>query len=181
MTMLGASAGNWLGVFRHWCFESFKVFPAVLAEGGSGKGNTSCADTCVAAQNKPARQTERRVAYVFIGFPLLVGLMVYSYTRIPFASTAFVPLSDTPRQVDGNRVKRSAFVLHRDLLRPCKPLIGSSWAFTPMATNKAVSKTAVRFNIGCFIALSPDLKYHNKHGQNAKLRPRNDSSKPTLP
>jgi hypothetical protein len=38
--------GRWLSALRHWCFESFRVFPATLAEGGSGKGKTLPSETC---------------------------------------------------------------------------------------------------------------------------------------
>ena len=39
--MLGASAGKWVSAFRHWCFDSARVLPVVLACLGSGKGSTS--------------------------------------------------------------------------------------------------------------------------------------------
>ena len=50
MTMLGAPSARRFGVVLHWCFESSSVLPAVLAEGGSGKGRDSCAADCTAAQ-----------------------------------------------------------------------------------------------------------------------------------
>ncbi|MBA7671367.1 hypothetical protein ES703_79523 [subsurface metagenome] len=67
ITMLGASSGKRLGVFRHWCFESFRVLPATLADGGSGKGKTSWADSCaVEHSTKIARMAMMIVVRVFI-------------------------------------------------------------------------------------------------------------------
>jgi hypothetical protein len=40
---VGSTSGKCLEVCRHWCFDSARVFPVILAEGGSGKGKTSCA------------------------------------------------------------------------------------------------------------------------------------------
>ena len=72
MTMLGASSGKRLGVFRHWCFESFRVFPATLADDGSGKGKTSWANA-LAAPNKMNRQATMHNLHSFIvDSPLLI-------------------------------------------------------------------------------------------------------------